>query len=458
MSHPSPSDKLTISNLRLAISNDDIEHFKSIFENNPEKKILNFCEKVDVYFLLFLPKSKHTDFDAREKMLQYIDATPYVKPLYDRFSLINSNVNFIFSLANKDQKYLNFIHSYFNSEHFSYLIKDNENPHNLEDFFSYFNFALLDKNFNSQQLAQSFLHSKFRKELLFYNLGEEKSLIITLLQNGHLDLVKDCFKENHLFPLIKKKAHLMRYANDIHTFDYLVGLLGRDAIYEQRLNYRNKEHIPIVEKILTTYPPLNQKEKELVLGLVPDILYFENEAFFKLLIDYSNQTNESIFNQPFKRHQEDKENTLFHYLYSLRKNTSLIYLFKNYDIEKITTPNEVMTLFQQGFDTKVFSSVNKKLISYLIKNKKINDECYTYSMYKNLRLIDYMTLRNEETYVHYLISKKSVNLDFNSSNEKPEYYNAAYGKIFEQARMDREYNKLNTSIKEVEQVKKKIKI
>lgn len=456
------SHKLTISNIRLAVAHDDIEHFKSIFEQNSKKDLLRFCKKVDIYFLLFLPKSKHTNYQKREQMLNFLDSTEYVKPLFDNFSFANGYVNFVFMLENKTTNYFNFIHSYFNSHHFKYLI-DSNNDNVMKDLFSFFNMALGDKHKKNSieyhQLANSFLNSKFRKELLFYCLGETNSLVITLIQNNHMELVKNCFQEPNLFEKIKTKTSLMQHVSHIETFDYFINLLGKNSIYEQDSLYcHTVNDLAIIEKILTHYPPSNEKEKKLILSLLPNAVHFNDEKLLVLLMNYAEKTGENIFQHRFKSHSGSTENTLFNALYYLHKNQSLQYLCKHYKLELLTTPLEIQALYQKGFDNRISSSVNKKMINFLIKTKTINDECFEYSSYKNLRLIDYLTLRNQDYYLHYLTSKKAVNLDLNSSNLKPENYNLVYQKVFEKARLLREHNQLTHIIQNVETPKIKIKI
>lgn len=454
--------KATKTNIALALKNNDLNLFKNIFTHNKKEAIEKLCLNLDIYFNLFIPKTKNVDYLVRQEMLIFLESTPYVKTLYERHSSF-FGLNFVM-FSKKDNDYLSFLNTYFNSQYFSYFMNDSKNQRDKHELFINMAERIDEKDNYYKKLSQYFLHSKNRNEILSYDLLTEHSFVSQLAFFGKKQTLQDCLNEPSIVKAIKNSKsdyNLISYVTEKTCFDYLVNLFGRNYIYEQA-NFRHySQRLEIIYDILNKYTPSNDKEKNLALTLIPDLVSSYNVEFTKIITNYAIKHDTRFFEY---YNDENEAHNLFLKMYKLGRNDSLMYLIKTIPIEQLISHDKIIHLINTYFDAnQVQKEVNQKLIGQLIKHKDVNQEIFDFTHpykknYKNIRLIDLMCLKQSDYYVQYLISKKTVNIHENSQSQKPEDYNIYYSQIFDKARMNREIDKLEKTISNIKPATKKIKI
>ena len=165
--------KATKGNVDLVINNNDLNGLKAIFETNSNEALTRLCSKMDIYFNLFIGNNKKADYDVRKDMLVYLENTHYAKNLYDNHHFFHALIHFMF--IQRDEKYLNFLHAYFNSQHFAWFLNDKENESLVGEMFSSFASELKEESPYYQKLGQHFLHNNQRNTIINFRLLTEFS-------------------------------------------------------------------------------------------------------------------------------------------------------------------------------------------------------------------------------------------------------------------------------------------
>lgn len=454
--------KATKGNVDLVINNNDLNGLKAIFETNSNEALTRLCSKMDIYFNLFIGNNKKADYDVRKDMLVYLENTHYAKNLYDNHHFFHALIHFMF--IQRDEKYLNFLHAYFNSQHFAWFLNDKENESLVGEMFSSFASELKEESPYYQKLGQHFLHNNQRNTIINFRLLTEFSLITQLTKFNQIETLKDCFQEQQIIQKIKmaKNYDIARYPNNKECLEYIVSIFGRDCIYQQSSLFHSSNQLDVIQTIFNQYPPSNQKEKDLILTLSHLVHHSDNINTHEVFYQYATQCDNRIFNQELKTHLGDKGEKLLIRLYQLKKYEAVKYWLKKLPVEELLSTDDIIYLINTSF-AKEQNVINKMLINELIKKNKINDECFSYTSYPNtmhhLRLVDYMCASGQEVYLNYLLKKNEVNIDENTSCKKPEDYWKKYESNFIQARIDREKNILNHSLKkDTSTERKKMKI